>query len=59
VELTPTLRASLEKSGLIFNDPDRESFRKALQKSGFYKEWRERYGEKAWSTLEQYSGPLA
>jgi tripartite ATP-independent transporter DctP family solute receptor len=59
VELTPTLRASLEKSGLVFNDPDREAFRKALQKSGFYKEWRERYGEKAWSTLENYSGPLA
>jgi TRAP-type transport system periplasmic protein len=51
-------RATLTKAGLKFNDVDREPFRSALVQSGFYREWRDRYGQEAWSLLESTSGPL-
>ncbi|GAC1488174.1 MAG: hypothetical protein NVS2B11_13660 [Acetobacteraceae bacterium] len=30
-----------------------------LSKAGFYKKWKERFGNEEWSLLEQYTGPLA
>ena len=33
--------------------------RNALKTAGFYKEWREKFGEDAWKTLEKYSGALS
>jgi tripartite ATP-independent transporter DctP family solute receptor len=59
VQMSQTLRASLTKSGMVFNEVDRPPFRDALAQAGFYKEWRGKYGEEAWSLLEQYSGPLS
>ena len=35
------LEAQLKAKGMIFNYPDVKSFRDALSKAGFYKEWRE------------------
>jgi hypothetical protein len=44
---------------MIFNYPDVKSFRDALSKAGFYKEWREKFGAEALAKLEKYSGKLA
>lgn len=59
LRLNETLRASLEQKGLTFNVPDPASFRAALSHSGFYAEWRGRFGEQAWAMLEHYAGKLA
>ena len=32
---------------MIFNYPDVKSFRDALSKAGFYKEWRAKFGDEA------------
>lgn len=58
-KLNATLRADLEKKGLVFNVPPNEPFRDALRKAGFYGEWRQKYGAEAWGVLEKYSGKLA
>lgn len=54
-----TVEANLTAKGMKFNRPDREPFRLALQKAGFYKEWKEKFGAEAWGVLEKYSGGLA
>ncbi len=53
------LEAQLKSKGLTFNYPDNKSFREALSKAGFYKEWRAKFGEEAMAKLEKYSGKLA
>ena len=53
------LEAQLKAKGMTFNYPDVKSFRDALSKAGFYKEWREKFGEEALGKLEKYSGKLA
>jgi len=52
------LEAQLKAKGLVFNYPDVKSFRDALSKAGFYKEWREKFGAEALAKLEKYSGKL-
>jgi tripartite ATP-independent transporter DctP family solute receptor len=58
-KLNETVEASLKTKGLVFNRPDREPFRLALQKAGFYKEWKEKFGAEAWAVLEKQVGTLA
>jgi TRAP-type transport system periplasmic protein len=53
------LRKDLSAAGLIFNDVDPKPFRDKLSESGYYKEWRTKFGEEAWSLLEDASGKLA
>jgi TRAP-type transport system periplasmic protein len=53
------LEAQLKAKGMVFNYPDVKSFRDALSKAGFYKEWREKFGNEAMAKLEKYSGKLA
>ena len=53
------LEAQLKAKGMIFNTPDVKSFRDALSKAGFYKEWRAKFGDEAMAKLEKYSGKLA
>ena len=53
------LEAQLKSKGMVFNYPDVKSFRDALSKAGFYKEWREKFGSDALAKLEKYSGKLA
>ena len=53
------LEAQLKAKGMIFNYPDVKSFRDALSKAGFYKEWRGKFGDEAMAKLEKYSGKLA
>jgi TRAP-type transport system periplasmic protein len=55
VELETTLKAK----GLEFNHPDKKLFREALSRSGFYAEWKGKYGPEAWKTLEKYSGAMS
>jgi tripartite ATP-independent transporter DctP family solute receptor len=58
--LNDSLKAELEKSGLVFNTPaDPKSFRSVLSKAGFYAEWRDKFGAAVWKTLENYTGELA
>ena len=52
------LEAQLKAKGLTFNYPDNKSFRDALSKAGFYKEWAAKFGDEAMAKLEKYSGKL-
>ena len=54
-----SLKADLAAKGLIFNDVNPLPFREALTKSGFYKEWRGKFGDEAWAILEESTGALA
>jgi tripartite ATP-independent transporter DctP family solute receptor len=56
--LNETLREKLVQSGLIFNDPDQNLFRRKLSDLGFYKYWKEKYDPVAWGILEKYCGSL-
>ena len=56
--LNNTLEVELKTKGLVFNDINPDAFRSALQKSGFYAEWKGRYGAEAWAILEKYTGKL-
>ena len=54
--LNTSLRKDLEAKGMAFNDVDKAAFRERLRQAGFYKEWRERYGEANWKLLEKSTG---
>lgn len=58
-QLNAGLQAELAKQGLTFNTVDAAVFREALRKAGFYGQWKTRYGDEAWSILEQSTGKLA
>ena len=57
-EQDKTVRAKLEGFGMVFNAPSPASFRDTLNKSGFYGEWKGKFGPDAWALLEKYSGKL-
>jgi len=57
-KLSDSLRQSLTDKGLKFNDVDRAQFRDALRQTSFYKDWRTKFGNDAWSLLEASSGQL-
>jgi tripartite ATP-independent transporter DctP family solute receptor len=50
---------TLSAAGLIFNDVDPKPFRDKLSESGYYREWKTKFGEEAWSLLEDAGGKLA
>ncbi len=56
--LNNSLEVELKTKGLVFNTINPEAFRAALRKSGFYAEWKQKYGPEAWAILEKYSGHL-
>jgi tripartite ATP-independent transporter DctP family solute receptor len=58
-KLNAGLQASLAGRGLQFNDVDPLAFRDALRKAGFYTEWKGKFGDQAWTTLESAVGSLA
>lgn len=58
VALNESLKGKLSGLGMTFVDPDRQAFRQALATTTFYKDWKEKFGAKAWDTLERYTGPL-
>ena len=58
LKLNAELEASLQQKGMAMNRPDKPPFREVLQQSGFYAEWKKKYGPDAWAKLEQYTGQL-
>jgi TRAP-type transport system periplasmic protein len=56
--LNDSVKDELIAKGLVFNVPESAPFREKLIGSGFYKQWREKFGEQAWSLLEKHSGKL-
>jgi tripartite ATP-independent transporter DctP family solute receptor len=58
-DLVNSLRASLGEKGVAFVEPDRNGFKELLRSAGFYKEWRERMGQPAWSVLGRYAPDIA
>ena len=54
-----TFKADLTAKGMEFIKVDPKPFRDKLQSAGFYKEWKGKYGEEAWSVLEKFTGPIA
>jgi TRAP-type transport system periplasmic protein len=56
--LNDSVKDELIGKGLVFNVPESAPFREKLIGSGFYKQWREKFGEQAWSLLEKHSGKL-
>ncbi len=56
--LNASLREQLTAKGLVFNDVDPEPFKEELRKSGFYTEWRKRFGDDLMGQLEAAAGKL-
>ena len=56
--LNGSLTADLKAKGLNFIDVPQEDFRKKLAGTGFYSEWKSKYGAEAWALLEKVSGKL-
>ncbi|RFB78071.1 TRAP transporter substrate-binding protein [Methylovirgula sp. 4M-Z18] len=56
--LTTGLQTSLAAKGMKFNTVDPAPFRDKLKSAGFYKEWKAKYGDKAWAALEDAVGAL-
>jgi tripartite ATP-independent transporter DctP family solute receptor len=54
-----TFKANLTGKGMEFIKVDQKPFREKLQAAGFYKEWKGKYGDEAWSVLEKYTGPIS
>lgn len=57
-KLNVSLQSDLQAKGMVFNTTDPAPFRAMLSKSGFYAEWRKKYGNDAWALLEKYTGKL-
>jgi tripartite ATP-independent transporter DctP family solute receptor len=58
-KLNATTQTELAAKGLVFNQPKVDPFREKLRKSGFYAEWKGKYGDEAWALLEKSVGKLA
>jgi TRAP-type transport system periplasmic protein len=57
--MSATLETKLKGQGMQFNRVDTKPFQELLQKSGYYVEWKTKFGPEAWALLEKYSGKLA
>ncbi len=57
--LDASLRSQLEAKGMQFNTPDPAPFRAALERAGFYEQWRKTFGNDAWDAMESYAGRLS
>ena len=56
--LNNDLAVSLAKAGSVLNTPDKQAFRNVLKASGFYAEWKAKFGDEAWGLMEKYTGTL-
>ena len=55
-KLNASVQADLTSKGLIFNRVDAEPFRDTLRKSGYYGDWKKKYGDEAWAILAEATG---
>src|ERR1700716_3044187 len=58
-KLNAGLRQKLAAKGLVRNQPEVAAFRETLRSSGFYAEWKGKYGDEAWALLEKSVGKLS
>jgi tripartite ATP-independent transporter DctP family solute receptor len=58
-QLNDSLQGDLTQKGMVFNKTDAEKFRATLRASGFYAEWKDKYGAEAWAVLEKQVGSLS
>ena len=58
-KLSGSLREQLTGKGMKFNDVNAALFREKLRAAGFYSEWKQKFGDQAWSTLEASVGKLS
>lgn len=58
-KLSGTLQSSLKQNGMEITEVKTGPFRDKLQSSGFYKEWRQTFGEDTWVLLEKYAGAIS
>jgi TRAP-type transport system periplasmic protein len=58
-KLNDNLQTDLASKGMEFIKVDPAPFRAKLQQAGFYKEWKGKYGDEAWSVLEKYTGAIS
>jgi tripartite ATP-independent transporter DctP family solute receptor len=58
-KLNDSLQADLTAKGMSFTKPSSESFRAQLQKGGYYKEWKGKFGDEAWALLESTAGKIS
>lgn len=56
--LNDSISKALVSHGMVFNTPDTAPFRDVLRNAGYYREWKQKFGEAAWGTLEGYAGQL-
>ena len=56
---SPGLRGDLALLGMTINPVGASEFQHVLSKAGFYSEWREKFGDAAWTVLEGAVGGLA
>jgi tripartite ATP-independent transporter DctP family solute receptor len=57
-KLTEGLQSSLAGKGMKINTVDPAPFRDKLKSAGFYSEWKGKFGDAAWATLEAAVGSL-
>ena len=57
-ELGKSLEAQLASKGMKINTVDPAPFRDKLKAAGFYDEWKKKFGDTAWTTLEGAVGSL-
>jgi tripartite ATP-independent transporter DctP family solute receptor len=57
--LAKTLQEQLSAKGMKFNTVDPAPFRAKLKSAGFYDEWKKKFGDAAWTTLEASVGSLS
>ena len=54
-----SLQDKLHRQGLAaFNTPSPDSFKEKLVVGGYYGRWKTEFGDRAWTTLEKYTGHL-
>jgi TRAP-type C4-dicarboxylate transport system substrate-binding protein len=58
-KLNSSLQDELTAKGMVFNRPEPAPFRDKLRQAGFYTEWKGKYGDEAWATLEKFTGNLS
>jgi tripartite ATP-independent transporter DctP family solute receptor len=56
--LSTSLIADLKAKNITFVDVQQDDFRKKLATTGFYAEWKTKYGPAAWDLLEKVAGKL-
>ncbi|MEO6984056.1 MAG: TRAP transporter substrate-binding protein, partial [Paralcaligenes sp.] len=57
--LNDELQKKLTGEHMIFNTPNTAPIRDELRQAGFYSEWKKKFGDAAWATLEKSVGTLA